>query len=229
MDFFKELGKAYDTGDEEAERFLLDALRSPRAGEEPEFRLVVCNELGSLYRAQGRYPESYRYFTEAMEQAAVRFGTDSLKYGTILMNRAGTSRMSGDVEKAIADFETSLKIVSPKQSCGPVIASTWNNLGLAYMAADRLEEAADALSRGVELAAQAGENYMVGTGLINLASVYVKMGRNSDALKCAERGELYFAGEPNSPNGKYARELASMLRAAVPAPGMEKWRPTIPN
>ena len=229
MDFFKELNHAYDAGDEFAEKFLLEAYGSPRASEEPEFRVVVCNELGSLYRAAGRYPESYRFFTEAMEQAALCFGTDSLKYGTILMNRAGTSRMSGDVDKAIGDFETSLQIVSGREDCGPVIASTWNNLGLAYLAAGRLEEAEGALVRGVELASQAGELYMVGTGLINLASVCVKLGKNEDALRYAERSELFFAGEPNSPNGKYARELVAMLRAAGSSPGSAGGPRTIPS
>ena len=228
MDFFKELGKAYDTGDEAAEKYLLEAYRSPRAAEEREFRVVVCNELGSLYRAAGRYPESYAFFTEAMEQAALCFGADSLKYGTILMNRAGTSRMSGDVEKAIPDFETALGIVSKKENCGPVIASTWNNLGLAYLAAGRLDEAESALVRGVEIASQVGKTFMVGTGLINLASVCVKLGRNEDALKYAERAELFFAGEPNSPNGKYAREMAAMLRTARNNPTAKGPR-TIPS
>lgn len=228
MDFFEKLNKAYDTGDEEAERFLLEALRSPRSEEEPEFKVVVCNELGSLYRSQGRYTESYRFFTQAMEKAAVCFGTDSLKYGTILMNRAGTSRMSGDVDKAIVDFETALDIVSQKENCGPVIASTWNNLGLAYLAAGRLEDAESALVRGVEIASQVGETYMVGTGLINLASVCVKLDRNEDALKYAERAELFFAGEPNSPNGKYARDLVAMLRSAKNNPTAKGTR-TIPS
>ena len=228
MDFFKELNRAYDAGDEQAERFLLEAYASPRQEAEPEFRTVVCNELGSFYRARSRYEESYRFFTEAMEQAALCFGTDSLKYGTVLMNRAGTSRMSGDVDKAIEDFETSLRIVSDKEDCGPVIASTWNKLGLAYLAAGRLEEAEGALVRGVEIASQAGETYMVGTGLINLASVCVKLGRNGDALKYAERAELLFAGEPNSENGKYAREMAAMLRTARNNPTAKGPR-TIPS
>ena len=218
MSFITELGQAYDAGNEAAEKFLLEAYRSERASEEPAFRVTVCNELGSMYRAEARVPESYQFFTEAMEYAASCYGVDSLRYGTTLMNRAGTSRMSGDVDKAIVDFESSLKIVSRHENCGPVLASTWNNLGLAYLAAERLEDAEQALLQGVEIASEAGETTMTGTGLINLASVCIRLGKNEEALKYAERAELFYAGDTLSSTESYLRQLTEMLRNALANP-----------
>ena len=213
MSFFQELGQLYDQGFEASEKYLLDAYNSERAAEEAEFKVVVCNELGSLYRANGKYEESFRYFTEAMEYAEQCYGSEALKYGTILMNRAGTSRMAGDVEKAITDFQISLDIVSRHENCDTILASTWNNLGLAYLAAERYEDAERAVSKSLDILSNSNDRSMIGTGLINLASINVKLGKNADALQYAERALLFYANDPDSANGRYARELVNTLKA----------------
>lgn len=219
MSFFSDLGKAYDEGFEASEHFLLEAYGSERAADEAEFKIVVCNELGSLYRANQRYQDSYSYFTEALKYAEDCYGKDALKYGTILMNRAGTSRMSGDVDKAIDDFEESLCIVSKHDNCDTILASTWNNLGLAYMTAERYEDAEKAVSKSLDILADTDDAFMTGTGFINLASICVKLGKNDEALKHAERAVLLFAADPDSANAKYATEMVNTLKAIKETPG----------
>ena len=215
MAFFKELARAEKRGPNATERFLLAARASERAAAEPAFCVTVCNELGGFYRANARYEESCRFYSDGLAYAESVYGADSLAYGTILMNRAGASRMAGDTARAIGDFEAALRIVSVQEDCNEVLASTWNNLGLAYYAAGRREDAVHAMKKSLSVAEITGDSCMIGTGHLNLASVCMELGRREEALEHAERGAHCFAAEPDSPNAKYAEQLLAALRNQV--------------
>ena len=215
MYFFDELARAEESGTEETERFLLAEYASGRAITEPTFRVTLCNELGRFYRAHARYEESYRFYSEGLEYAKAVYGTDSLQYGTILMNRAGTSRMAGDSDEAIRNFDAAIGIVSEHEECADVLGSAWNNLGLAYYAAGQREDAVQAMKKSLEIIDKTGDEYTIGTGHLNLASVFLELGRNAEALEHAERGGRYFCTEPDSPSRQYAEKLTAACRAAM--------------
>lgn len=151
--FFRELDWWYTHRDEptEVEDFLRHKQQElEEANGEPWQMVVVCNELGSLYRGLGRYSESLSQFQTARE-----LGSGILTNGdraTLLNNMAGTCRLMKNERQAEELFVKAIDLYEQEGMVEtPMYASALNNLALVYQGEGRLKEASTLLGRALAL------------------------------------------------------------------------------
>ena len=199
--FYTELDELYAKGIlADVEAFLLDKIdvsQKNQGGRSAEL-LVYANEIAALYRGLSRFEESFRYYDEAEEILLFLFGEYSTQYATLLNNKAGAYRMSGDNENALSIFNKALSIYKEiEETDAYLIAGILNNISGLYQNIDRSKEAADALLTAIELLKGAtGISDELATTTANLASIYRAMGDADLAVSTLDEAERLFKELP---------------------------------
>ncbi len=186
-------GRRWDT----AERLALAALRGA-AG--PGLRGRACNELGILYDHLGRWSEAVAFYRLGL--AAFESLGDML-YVARLSTNLGIALVRGSeagawpppsLEEAIALFRRALDILGALQQPEPE-ALVWNELGAAFKAQGRWEDARRCYQRFREYSVAAGDRLREGQSLNNLAEVYHAEGRLEEAQAALVRAQQQVAGD----------------------------------
>ena len=176
------IGELYRTSsDAEVEHFLLDtreALLADPDGDVGDL-VVVCNELGSMYRESGLYAESNENFETALRGTEQIMGTrECVQCAVILLNSAGTCRYQRAFDEALSRYAEARGILEALGQTGTYeYASLLNNLSLTYLdmgECDRaLELATTAHNIVVELKPGEAQEAI---SLVNLASLALRAG-----------------------------------------------------
>ena len=161
-----------------------------RLGKNEELRAGFANELGFLYEAEGRYPESLAKHQEA---AAIRrrlLGDRDPEVAGVLGNAGVALYGLGRYPEAMATFQDALKIqeaaLGPEH---PEVASTLNRIGGTLFAQGRYEEAVRYHRRALAIreAALGPKHRLVADVLSNLGSDLDELGRFDEARGYLER------------------------------------------
>ncbi len=161
-----------------------------RLGKNEELRAEFANELGFLYEAEGRYPESLAKHQEA---AAIRrrlLGDRDPEVAGVLGNAGVALYGLGRYPEAMATFQDALKIqeaaLGPEH---PEVASTLNRIGATLFAQGRYEEAVRYHRRTLAIreAALGSRHRLVADALSNLGSDLDELGRFDEARGYLER------------------------------------------
>lgn len=208
-DFFEHLDDLFRKGDHaKTEEYLKGHLEELDAAGNELMKISVLNELGSFYRGVSRYQDSADCFEKAFDLLKRRGMKDTPYHATMLLNYAGTCRLSGRLKEAVSLFLSAKKLFEDtglKESYE--YGSTLNNLAIAYQDLGDMEKALDigsqALDRMRNRAAHKEERDAfkeeVATALGNLASILLGMGEleKAEAL-AAEALSMYDAKETGS-------------------------------
>ena len=195
---YEELDSLYQGGDfDAAETYLIHKLRengnSCFACYNP-LEAAIINELGSLYRCQGRTDESIESFETLAEMLKIRVGTENEEYANVVNNLAGAYRLKGDYDKAIRNFETARDIYEKGIGKNSYLySSLLNNMGLVYMELNQCREAEKNFHEALRIIEKLEENSEEFTGdkavtYSNLASVCLKeknLDKAEEYLSCA--------------------------------------------
>lgn len=199
--FYQDLDAHYDQrNNAETEKFLLRCKQEAfEEGKAPIVRptcpscepdilpnydfISVCNELACFYRGLSRFQESLDTFSEAQKELESLYQTETLEYGTVLLNKAGTYRYMGDLKNARAHFERAESILSRLPSApAPVLAGLYNNIGLVWLDEKDPGTALSWFARALPIV-DADPELIVeqGTTRNNIANADLMLGRKEDA------------------------------------------------
>ncbi|MCQ2560015.1 MAG: tetratricopeptide repeat protein, partial [Clostridia bacterium] len=145
--------------------------------------LAMLNELGGLYRAEGKYAEAEAAFKKAKTGLAA-WNDQSPDYATTINNLAGLYRLTGQFAKAEKLFQETLQIYA--QTVGKnhfLYSSGLNNLGLLYQDQKRYPEAIALHEEALQIVKKLLFQIVpYATSLNNLANAYRAVGRLDEAL-----------------------------------------------
>lgn len=141
---------------------------------------ILWNNLGLVYQEQARYEEAVSAYERAIE---LYNGSDDLLGKThATSNLASVYDARGDWENAIRLYRLGIADAE-KINDKSVLASFWNNLGVAYQNSGNPSSAQDAFRRSLKTLDQAGESSSVRAArtLLNLAEIYAELNETSRA------------------------------------------------
>jgi len=142
-------------------------------------KITVLNELAGFYRGVSRYEDSAAAYLQALVLLEAAGQKDKPTYSTVLMNLAGTLRLSGKLTEAAEMFETSLRLLDPKDYA---YASAQNNLALVLQEQGKFKEAEKLAEQALEWVRRHGAPaHEVTTSLNNLANIRLNMGDTDGA------------------------------------------------
>lgn len=191
--FFTSLDTLYQSGDlDAAESYLKDEL----ARSEGNHRVTVLNELAGLYRSTSRYQESTRAFGEAMELLEMDGADNTQAYATLLLNSAGTCRLSGDLDRAAELFEEALKRMEPDSY---ITASLMNNLALLKCEQGDIDAAKSMATQALAwLRCHGMPAHETAVSLSNLGAIHLKAGDLELAEDFLEQAFICFESMPET-------------------------------
>lgn len=160
--------------------------------------ITICNELGSLYREQGRYRESLDNYEKALATSTELLGAErSYEHALILLNEAGTYRYKRDFDNAFCNYiDAEAILIELGMDDTFEYASLLNNKALALLdegvdfdhALDLAISAADIVSR------QRPGTVDEAISFVNLASMALRMGELAKADDYAHRAVGLYEG-----------------------------------
>jgi len=168
----------------------LAAATLQRLGGSDDLRAELANDLGFVYEAEGKYPESLRSYQEAADLRRAIAGDQDARVAASIANTGVPLYRMGRYAEAQAKFEQALKVqeavLGPRH---PEVADTLNRLGGSLYAQDRYPEAKRCFVRALEIreAVFAPNHRLVMDALANLASVLDDMGRPEESLPYHQR------------------------------------------
>lgn len=194
VDFYERLDRLYADEPRSVEAFLQETMAQCRQENDLEGMITVSNELGSLFRGQGRYAESLEAFQEALQRMESLGLADSTPYLTALMNRAGTLRLANRAEEAVSDFRRILSLLEGGTDGTLYIrASALNNLGLAYQSLGNLDKAEKCAKQALEIIQTLpGMEAETASSGNNLAALCLRQNRLEDAERWLMNAMAYY-------------------------------------
>ncbi len=145
-------------------------------------------ERGWVLARQGRFPDAISTLQKGL---AVSPGSSWHVMGELLVQLTRAETVVGHVEDALTHAEQAMEIFEALDDL-PGLVSAYRVSMDPYLALDRVDEAADKLKRGIQIAEQIGAAQELGACHINLGLVELKRGALVEAIACDERAiEVY--------------------------------------
>lgn len=128
--FFTQLDTYYRSGDpERAEAHLCSGLRQAEAEGDSGAAISISNELGGLYRVQGRFGAGIRCFQSALNSIAHSPYVRTEGHGTTLLNYATLLTAMGSPAEAAQRFSEAIQVFDGLEHVQPYrLAALYNNL-----------------------------------------------------------------------------------------------------
>jgi tetratricopeptide (TPR) repeat protein len=204
----------------EAEKMFSAALKEAAAFGARDLRLALSlNNLGELYRVQGRYPEAERASRQALAIRETVLGPDDAAVAESLNNLALLHHAQGQHGRAEPLYRRSLaiweKTLGPEH---PRVAIGLNNLAMVYRGQNQYAQAEPLFRRSLAIreTVQGPEHVDVGLALNNLAELNRAQGRYAEAERLSRRSLKIFetAHGPEHPSvAGTLHEMADGYRA----------------
>ncbi|MCW5966463.1 MAG: tetratricopeptide repeat protein [Bryobacterales bacterium] len=153
-------------------------------------RATISNNLGELYRAEGKIEPAAALFEEAIAALERSPGGATIQLAPVLNNLAELHRAAGRLEQAEPLYRRAMHLL--EKALGPTnaqVAVVCNNLGGLLMDANRLKEAQAAFERALMiLHGELGEGHpQVAQVMMNCAAA---LRRRASALEARARATL---------------------------------------
>lgn len=140
-------------------------------------------ERGWILARQGRFPDAI----EALQQGlGASPETPKGVIGELLVQLTRAETVVGHIQDALSHAEQAMDIFEELGDLKGLV-SAYRVSTDPYLSLQRLDDAADKLKRGIELAERIGAAQELGACLINLGLVELKRGALDDAIACDER------------------------------------------
>ncbi|MEM9462970.1 MAG: tetratricopeptide repeat-containing serine/threonine-protein kinase [Myxococcota bacterium] len=145
---------------------------------------------GLLYQDEGKYDQSARVLTEALDAERRRLGEGHLALAEILSTLGSTQLDAGNHDRAQASYERALVIreaALPREH--PDVAQSLAHLAWVRFTSSDLVGAVDYYERALAIRERAypGDHYVIAETLHGLGTVYCRLGRFDEAVAALER------------------------------------------
>ncbi|MFM9414320.1 tetratricopeptide repeat protein [Peptococcus simiae] len=197
--FYLELDRLFQTGDAAAiEDFLVQQANLAKESGDHAGIIAVNNELGGIWRAQGKYDEA-RYLYEQILSMMIDAGLqDSVHYATALLN-------TGDVYLAQEDYVSADRYFDQAEQLyrdlgyaeAYPMAALYNNQSVAARQQGRYAQARQLLVQALAIIEQVPEAAAeVGTSLLNIGQLDLLTGNLAEAKTQLEQALARYAALP---------------------------------
>ncbi|MFX1450772.1 MAG: tetratricopeptide repeat protein [Promethearchaeota archaeon] len=157
-----------------------EILRIAEKSNNKKWKSVALNNIGEVFRAQGKFDEALKYFKEAWQITEQL--DDSTNKSTILNNFSEILREQGKYDEALKYFEYSLNF--KKRLEDPFgKALLLNNIGLIYKSQGNFPEALKRFEKALKIFEKLGDLLSKATLINNIADIYRVQANFQDALK----------------------------------------------
>lgn len=177
---------------------------------EPNWAYVsVCNETACFYRGLSRFSESLEVFELAQKELESLYQQRTTEYATVLLNKAGTYRLMGELDQALKYFRKAADIFEQHpESPQTTLAGLYNNIGLVYLDQRKPQEALTCFA-GAMNALQYLENAIVETGTTwnNIAAAYNLLDNTKEAWDAADHAAAILGALDDGCNPHYPAAL----------------------
>lgn len=173
---------------EKVEPFLLEQLKEAEAGGDLAVTAAVCNELGGLYRATGRYEEGIPLYQKALAAIEGLGETGTEGHATTLINYGTTYAVKGDVTRGLKIFAEAAKILSALGLDRDYrMATLHNNMSILCQDSGDFDQALLHLERALDILKGLSDSEAeIASTYSNMAQVHLRRGRLDDAFRACE-------------------------------------------
>jgi tetratricopeptide (TPR) repeat protein/predicted Ser/Thr protein kinase len=174
----------------EAERWAqIGQAKADRAGPNSALQVNLLEARIYVNVKAGRAQDNLELHEQVIKLLESLYGEDDPRVGMAISNRSVSSYLLHRYEQAVADGRRALEVqIRVFGANDPVLAGTYANLGAFLMELDRLEEAKDALRRGLELQAGLAPGPVTVNIYGNLGAVDLELGNAAEALESLDNG-----------------------------------------
>lgn len=224
--YFQELDQRFREDDiRGAEEVSLSYLNQASKEKDTGAVVAIANELGGLYRVQGRFDRALETYDIALRGIELLNLTGDKQHGITLLNLASVYNAAGNPDRALELYSRAGQIFE-KPGCATAyeLAALYNNISHIYEKKQDLSRALIYAERSLELVEDMEDAQVEkATSLTAIGSILTKMGRFEDALSnllAAERifeklggGNPHYAATLNN-LGNLHIKLGDLYRAA---------------
>ena len=202
----------------DVEPFLLSQLYKAEAIDDDEKILVICNELGGLYRATGRCDEGIKVYEKAID-CINRLGLlNTENHATTLINYGTTCAVKGESQKGLALFKKAEEILL-KSGLGKDyrMAALHNNMSMLCQDMAFYDKALYHLKQGLDILQELKDcQSEIATTYSNMAQIYLLKGNISEAQSACDYAISQFENITGDRDVHYsaAIETRSRIRLA---------------
>jgi len=174
----------------EAERWVqISQAKADRAGPNSALQVNLLEARIYVNVKAGRAQDNFELHEQVIKLLERLYGEDDPRVGMAISNRSVSSYLLHRHEQAVADGRRALEVqIRVFGANDPLLAGTYANLGAFLMDLDRLEEAKDALRRGLELQAGLPPGPVTVNLYGNLGAVDLELGNAAEALESLDNG-----------------------------------------
>lgn len=183
---------------EEAEQFLKDALGQAQQKGDIDAQKTLLSEMMGYYRDCGKFPQALESAAQARALFESAGETDSLAYGTTLLNCANAYRAAGHYDEAFAAYDRVKACYKHLSEDDPRVASLWNNLALLYQETGDFAAACRCLEEALARVRKSGDETKIAISCTNLAVSLLRMQKTQSALERLEEARQIFEGRTPS-------------------------------
>ena len=163
---------------------------SKMLGKDHPSTISACINVATVLRDLKDYPQSVKYFEEALQARLSSEGEDSPNYGILLGMSAGSYRLNGDTKTAYRNLKDAYVVMAKHhrgEECLPC-AVILNSMGLLYKQEGKHERACDAYERCLAVREKILGGFHPDTLATrhNLAELYTIWGKPEEAKKIIE-------------------------------------------
>ena len=184
---------------EEAEQLLKASLKEAQQQGDTDAQKTIYNEMMGYYRDCGKFPEALESAVKARELFESNGETDTLEYGTTMLNCANVYRAAGRFAQAFAAYEIVKQCYDRHLAADDTrVASLWNNMALLYQETEQYTDACTCLERALELVRKAGDTTKTAISCTNLAMSLLRLRQTEQALERLREADAILSGKTPS-------------------------------
>jgi tetratricopeptide (TPR) repeat protein len=180
---------------DEAEKLMIESIDDAHKRNDTEAEKYFLNEQIGFYRDCGKFPESL----ESAKKARLIFensgDTDTIQYGTTLLNCANCYRAAGEYDNAFETYDIVKAIYSrllPEDD--NLVASFYNNIALLYQETENWNAACDSLNHALEIVRHKNDMTKIAISCTNLAVSLLHINETDTALELLNEADSILSG-----------------------------------
>ena len=145
-----------------------------------DLETLVLNNIGTLYHYTGDVQKALDHFQKVLAKVDEKPAPDM--YSLALNNMGQTYYAMGEISKALEIYNKVLPIVD-RMDDAIMQVTVRNNIGLAYYWLRDNEKALSFYNEALKYSRSSGTNFREATLILNIAAVYQRQGKLSEAVK----------------------------------------------
>ncbi len=195
---------------DEVEPYLIRCIQEAMAINRADAALTFLNELVGFYRGCSRYEDAITIAAHALDWL-LRLGASNTKaHATTLINYATALRAGGRIDESIEVYQQALDILKQleNEQSSYELASLYNNLSIAYQAANDQVKALECLVKAMEYIDKPSLEQAI--SLVNMSVCYYALGKKEEGLEASKEAVTLFEELHETNDAHYGAALASL-------------------